>query len=176
VVFLHGNSASRLSGYRILKNVLLLDVDLLCFDFSGSGLSEGDYVTLGLNESRDVLAVVRELRARGVSEIVLWGRSMGAVTALLFAQMFHQPEVRALVLDSPFASFRDLVDDLLANYAPMLPSFLVEFVFRQVAETVLQETGLDIYTHSALQGMAQCSCPALFIAGVQDALIPSSHS
>lgn len=51
------------------------------FDCSGSGVSDGDYVTLGVRESEDLEAVVEHLRsAHGVKEIALWGRSMGAVT------------------------------------------------------------------------------------------------
>lgn len=55
----------------------------MVFDCSGSGVSEGDYVTLGVRESEDLEVVVEHLRSsRGVKEVALWGRSMGAVTGI----------------------------------------------------------------------------------------------
>ena len=42
------------------------------FDFSGCGLSDGEYISLGINESDDLEAVVNYLRNSGkVSEIGL---------------------------------------------------------------------------------------------------------
>ena len=56
-----------------------------CFDFSGCGISDGEYISLGIHESDDLEAVIKFLRNSGkVSDIGLWGRSMGAVTALLY--------------------------------------------------------------------------------------------
>ena len=37
-------------------------MNLFCFDFSGSGKSEGDYVTLGVNESEDLLSVINFIK------------------------------------------------------------------------------------------------------------------
>lgn len=54
--------------------------------------------------------VVMGLRAKGVKEVCLWGRSMGASTILNFMNnLTVDSEVREMikfvVLDSPFASF-----------------------------------------------------------------------
>ncbi len=62
----------------------------------GSGLSEGQWVTLGAEEVDDVEAAVEHLRASGrVSTLGLWGRSMGAVTALLYSQ--RDPSIAGMV-------------------------------------------------------------------------------
>ena len=55
-----------------------MDMEVILLDFAGSGLSEGEFVTLGINEVRDVETVVNYLRNRS-KDIFLWGRSMGAV-------------------------------------------------------------------------------------------------
>jgi dienelactone hydrolase len=56
----------------------------------GSGLSDGKWVTLGAHEVEDLGVVVQHLRAQGgISSIGLWGRSMGAVTALLYSHLDH---------------------------------------------------------------------------------------
>jgi alpha/beta superfamily hydrolase len=57
-----------------------------CFDFSGSGVSEGEYVSLGVFETEDTLCVIKYLKSLGyVNNIGLWGRSMGAVTSIKVA-------------------------------------------------------------------------------------------
>lgn len=62
----------------------------------GSGLSDGKWVTLGANEVEDLAVVVDHLRQQGgVSAIGLWGRSMGAVTALLYSH--RDPDIAGMV-------------------------------------------------------------------------------
>lgn len=62
----------------------------------GSGLSDGKWVTLGAHEVEDLGVVVRHLRSQGgISSIGLWGRSMGAVTALMYSH--SDPDIAGMV-------------------------------------------------------------------------------
>jgi pimeloyl-ACP methyl ester carboxylesterase len=64
---------------------------------------------MGLNEAKDLANVVRYLQDKfGVEKVNLWGRSMGAVTAVLYSARYPR-NVKKIVLDSPFCSFRQLV-------------------------------------------------------------------
>jgi alpha/beta superfamily hydrolase len=47
-----------LESLEIVKVFGKMGISVLSFDFSGSGMSDGDYVTLGVNESEDVKEVV----------------------------------------------------------------------------------------------------------------------
>jgi alpha-beta hydrolase superfamily lysophospholipase len=59
-----------------------------------------------------VEAVLKVLRSR-YSKFVLWGRSMGAVSALLYTIAYNNPEdIILLVLDSPFSSFEVITKEL----------------------------------------------------------------
>ncbi|GAU14757.1 hypothetical protein TSUD_204060 [Trifolium subterraneum] len=73
--------------------VILLPSNITVFtlDFSGSGLSDGDYVSLGWHEKDDLKIVVSHLRSnKQISRIGLWGRSMGAVTRYFYNfYMYH---------------------------------------------------------------------------------------
>ena len=83
---MHGNSSSRISSLGCINYLLPQYVCLFTFDFSGSGLSDGEYVTLGYNEKDDIDCVIKYLRStQKVSAIGIWGRSMGASAALLYA-------------------------------------------------------------------------------------------
>lgn len=62
----------------------------------GSGISEGKWVTLGAREVEDVEAAVAYLRSTGLTSVIgLWGRSMGAVTAMMYAR--RDPSIAGLV-------------------------------------------------------------------------------
>jgi dienelactone hydrolase len=62
----------------------------------GSGLSDGDWVTLGAHEVDDIAAAVEHLRVMGqTTTIGLWGRSMGAVTAMAYAR--QDPSISGIV-------------------------------------------------------------------------------
>ena len=47
MIYCHCNSGSKVEGITHAKNVLEMGFAFLVFDFVGSGLSEGDYITLG---------------------------------------------------------------------------------------------------------------------------------
>lgn len=51
---MHGNSSARVEAIPQLSLALSLGATLVAFDFAGSGLSEGEYVSLGYYERDDV--------------------------------------------------------------------------------------------------------------------------
>ena len=51
---MHGNSSSRLEALPQLSLVLHIGATLLTFDFAGSGMSGGEYVSLGAFERDDL--------------------------------------------------------------------------------------------------------------------------
>jgi alpha/beta superfamily hydrolase len=70
-----------------VESCLPLKISVFTFDFSGSGLSEGEHVSLGYYERDDIKCVVNWLRNTGlVTNICLFGRSMGAASALRYAR------------------------------------------------------------------------------------------
>jgi len=73
----------------------------------GCGLSEGEYISLCKHKIDDVKVTVEYLRNCGkVSQIGLWGKSMGAATTILFSPM--ERKISCLVLDSPYGSLKEL--------------------------------------------------------------------
>lgn len=89
-VGLKGNFLFIAKRKSIIPHILCHDITLFTFDFAGCGNSEGEYISLGYYEKDDVDVVFKYLRSLGtVSSIGLWGRSMGAVTALMYADTNH---------------------------------------------------------------------------------------
>ena len=104
VVYLHGNASSRLEGLRTLATLLPKNINLFIVDLPECGLSEGEYISLGYYESNDVRIIIDFLEnLPGVGKIGIWGRSMGAATALIYAH--RDSRVKAICMDSPFCKF-----------------------------------------------------------------------
>ena len=74
MIYLHGNCSSRLESLQCLDVLIPQNISLFSFDFSGCGLSEGEYIALGWWEREDVAIIVDFLRkSNKVSTIGLWG-------------------------------------------------------------------------------------------------------
>lgn len=174
VIYLHGNSSSRLEGLKMLENLLSIDINLFVFDFAGSGLSEGEYISLGYHESNDLKAVIDFLEnLPGVGKIGLWGRSMGAATAMIYA---HRDErVSCICMDSPFADFDRLARELCLKQVK-LPNFVISAALSIVKGTIKKKNGLDISKLRPIDSAPKTGIPAIFIHALKDELININHS
>ncbi|CAI0559982.1 unnamed protein product [Linum tenue] len=148
VIYCHGNSGCRADASEAAIILLPSNITVFTLDFAGSGLSDGDHVTLGWYEKDDLKSVVDYLRQDGnVSLIGLWGRSMGAVTSLMYGA--QDPSIAGMVLDSPFSDLVDLMMELVDTYKFRFPRFTVA---------------------------KSCFVPALFGHAIQDDFIQPHHS
>lgn len=82
---------------------------VLLLDMRGHGASEGRYTTLGGREREDVRAAMAALRSRGLAGkgFVLMGYSLGAASVLRAAA--REPDVRAVVVEAPFDTYRETI-------------------------------------------------------------------
>eukprot|EP01112_Ceratiomyxa_fruticulosa_P017304 TRINITY_DN5367_c0_g1_i3.p2 TRINITY_DN5367_c0_g1~~TRINITY_DN5367_c0_g1_i3.p2 ORF type:complete len:339 (-),score=39.71 TRINITY_DN5367_c0_g1_i3:41-1057(-) len=158
-----------------VRTLLPHDMTVMALDFSGSGLSEGEYVSLGFFEKDDVSTVVAHLRSTGrVSTIGLWGRSMGAVTALLYAK--EDPSVAGMVLDSPFTNLSKVAEELVTSIAQKVPRFVVSLGLRIIRGSIKKKAKFDIKSLDAGAMVHQCFIPALFVHAKDDNFVRPHHS
>ena len=173
VIYLHGNSSSRIEALDLVQFVLPANMTLFCFDFAGCGMSEGEYISLGWYERDDVQLVVDYLRSnRNVNSIGLWGRSMGAVTALLHGD--RDPCIAGMILDSPFSSLKKLTIELAKSYK--VPGFLASTAMKFIRSTIQKKVDFDIENLIPIDHVQKCFIPALFAAAKQDDFINPQHS
>jgi alpha/beta superfamily hydrolase len=113
---MHGNAGNKLEGLSYASKIVKGGCNLCVFDFSGCGNSEGEFVTLGYKERNDLEAVIKHIRSNyKISNIGLWGRSMGAATAILY--MAENPgNVCCSVLDSAFSNFKNIVSGMGSQF------------------------------------------------------------
>ena len=170
LIYLHSHGSNRSEALPLLGPMGDLGVDLMCFDFAGSGYSSGSYTTLGLWESEDLRAVIAEAKnVFGAEQIALWGRSMGAATAILFAAD-NPNSVEYLVLDSPFTDIEQLVRDIGNNYTA-LGKYLAGFFFNLVRDDIKQEIGVDLSLIRPLEACSKITIPAAFIIADGDTMV-----
>ena len=174
IIYLHGNSSSRLEGIGMLREILKRDINLFVFDFPGCGLSEGEFISLGYHESRDVKIIVDFIeKIPGVGAIGLWGRSMGAATTMIYA---HKDErIKAIVMDSPFADFNILARESVLKEIK-LPNFLIQGALKIVRMTIKKKNDLDIEKLKPIDSAPKTFQPVIFIHANNDELINSHHS
>ena len=174
VLYLHGNSSSRLEGLNNLDVLLKHNINLFVIDFPGCGLSEGDYISLGYHEKNDVKIIVDFIdNIPGVSKIGIWGRSMGAATTLLYS--YKDPRISAICVDSPFENFKKLAEELVIKQIK-LPKFIIDGALKIVQGTVKKKNGLDIYKLKPIENVSNTFQPAIFVHAINDELINVEHS
>ena len=178
VIYMHGNSSARVEVIPQLSYLLSLGVAVFAFDFAGSGKSDGEYVSLGYFEREDLSCIVAHLRATNVvSTIALWGRSMGAATALMFGD--RDPSIACMILDSPFADLTLLCEEMVEkarDQGIVVPNLIVSVAIRMLQGSVKKQAGFNIKQISPISHADKCFIPALFVAGEHDDFIKKHHS
>lgn len=175
VIYCHGNSGSR---YDAMEAVFLLSMgfSLFTFDFCGCGMSEGKYVSLGVFEQQDLAAVVDylKLQKKFVSTIAIWGRSMGAVTAIMYAS--KDPTISCLVCDSAFSSLTVLIRDLVAaKVSRHVPSFIINAAMGAISKNVERLANFRVEELETTRYAASCAVPAFLLHGTEDDFVQPKH-
>lgn len=175
VVYLHGNCSSRLEAADTLHVLLPRNIMVFCLDLSGSGRSEGEFISLGRHEEQDLCVVVRHLRElSSVSAIALWGRSMGAAASIF--RVAQDRTIAACVLDSPYSRLRAVAKELVNNGVMPLPEFMLDLVFNAVRDEVLSRAGIDISELSPIDKAPEARAPVLFGVAADDDFILPHHT
>ncbi|KAG5472261.1 hypothetical protein LSCM1_03660 [Leishmania martiniquensis] len=178
VVYCHANCGGRYDALEALF-ALREGFSLFCLDFCGSGMSEGEYISLGFYERQDLVAVVEflTLKSDEVDGVALWGRSMGAVAAIMYAS--KDPWVRCIVCDSPFASLRLLIDDLVERHggrtARAVPKILVRGIVERIRKRIMKRAAFDIDDLDSVKYATACDVPALLFHSADDDFVSPAH-
>ncbi|CAD8119916.1 unnamed protein product [Paramecium sonneborni] len=180
MIYLHGNSSSRVEALTILEYLLPNNISVCGIDLSGSGQSQGEYISLGYYESRDVNDLYEYLRLNKVilqpliTQIGLWGRSMGSVTAIIAATL--NQNFKVLVCDSPFSNLTHLCQELASN-SYNIPSCCFNCFWCLVKIKIKKEAKFNIDDLNISQIIQTLSndTSIVFLSAKQDQLILEKH-
>lgn len=167
IVYLHSHSGTRTES-QFIEEIFSNSFNICSFDFSGYGSSEGEYSTLGMKEHNDLRAVVDYLKEKfDIHDIFFWGRSMGAVTAILFSHYHSDIPISGMVLDSPFTEAKTMICDLITSRAKV-PRFLIKTALLPIAATIKSKTKHDVLENNPIEFAGSVKTPAFLFVAKED--------
>ncbi len=146
---------------------------VLIFDFRGHGRSDWARLSMGRAERADLRAALAWARDQGYEpDRIGWlGYSMGASTILM--EGVDNPDVRAVVLDSPYGDLPELLDAQLTLHSGLPPAFNPGI--RLAAHRAFGVRTDDLVPIRRAVGWGR-SRPILLIHGADDAIVPVAHA
>ncbi|MFC5649824.1 alpha/beta hydrolase [Paenibacillus solisilvae] len=138
IVFSHGYGANReetwVPMYDLANLLHRLHYNVFMFDYGYASSDDRSPATGGIEESQQLLAAVQYARQQGADQVVVWGFSMGAGTALQAAlQTDSTDKIDALLLDSLFLTSSESLYGNVSQYLdiPRYPSIpLIEWMLQ----------------------------------------------
>jgi fermentation-respiration switch protein FrsA (DUF1100 family) len=169
IIFSHGMFRSRRELLERAIALWKLGYGALLYDSRNHGASGAARVSLGYHERLDADAAVRYMLEQVVSSdrIILYGISMGAVTALLAAA--ETPKVSAVIADSAFLSFADTTSHHVRVFLH-LPAFPLANELRYFIEQRADFDGAQLDALEAVKRIGDR--PVFFISGRNDKRMP----
>lgn len=171
VICLHGYPANK-SDILPVISFLYPEFSLLLFDFRAHGNSGGKITYFGLKESLDVEAALRFIRSEEAlkdKKTGIWGYSMGGAVGIISSARYGG--IDALVTDSAFANFPEMVMHYYGNFGPL------KYVFSALS-TVLGRYvfGFDFFENSPENFINGIKAPVFLIHSKQDEFVPYGHA
>ena len=171
IVFSHGYGANREESwvpmYDLAHYAHSLNFNVVMFDYGFAAQDNKDIATGGKKESQQLLGAIKFAKERGAEELVVWGFSMGAGTALQTGLVSE--DIDAMILDSTFLLEPDtLYHNIKQNInLPRQPSLaIMEMLF-----PVLNGTGLNQIPYAKVKS-EDYPFPILFMHGTKDDKAP----
>lgn len=170
LVYFHSHTGSSIEGSFLLYQTLPKLISLCIFDFGGAGYSTGQYITLGHQEQEQAASVLFNIKKKFRYErIGVWGKSMGAVAAILLAS--ETSIIDAMVLDSPFDTLENSVNSIMKQNSGM-PSLLIGGTMGLLSGTLKEKAGFDLYQIRPIDVVKKIDIPSIFLTGEKDNIVP----
>jgi dipeptidyl aminopeptidase/acylaminoacyl peptidase len=174
IVMVHGNGYNRVDPtvgtLDIASRLVGHGYNVLMFDLRGYGESDGNMVSGGYYEKRDLEGAVEYMKERGFNRIGVLGFSLGAVTSLIAAA--EDKDINAVVSDSSFADLKDIMSPEFSKRTKAPQFFLYPILFM-----IKIMYGVDFSAIKPVECVAKIAPrPIFFIHGEEDETIPVEHA
>lgn len=174
-VHFHGVNGSYLHGARYYQAAQRLGFNLVAAEYVNHGMSSYDGLgaAYGCKESKDVLAVMRDVLSRHPDRRVLvTATSMGTMAVALAERQLQEIDPRHQIvgyaLESPITSLADIVREVPPG--TLLPNFLIQLGLRYASK----KSGYDLAECTPMAAYSSFSRPTLVQHSAADELAPVS--
>jgi pimeloyl-ACP methyl ester carboxylesterase len=167
VIILPGRCESLVYSYYFAPPYQKAGFNVLVVDTRCHGKSDGRYNTIGVKESRDVLAWAKMLHEQlGNGEIYIHGICIGTAAGLFALSASDCPDyMRGLVTEGCFVSFRETFKrHMMAEHRPLFP------VLDMVMLLINRHAGINVYRDTPISAIGKINphCRMLFLYGEKD--------
>jgi fermentation-respiration switch protein FrsA (DUF1100 family) len=143
---------------------------VLMFDTRGHGESEGDRMSAGYYEPRDLGGAVDYVVGLGFEDIGVLGFSMGGATAIMTAA--DCDDIDVIVADSAYADLNEMLEPQFAER-----TFFPTFFLKPLLFMVKMMYGIDFTAVKPVEVVGDIAPrPILFIQGELDDVVPPEHA
>ncbi|MFD0617516.1 MULTISPECIES: alpha/beta hydrolase [Paenibacillus] len=171
IVFSHGYGANReelwVPMYDLAQFAHRLNYNVVMFDYGFASKTHKLAATGGAIESEQLLGAIQYAKERGSQEIVVWGFSMGAGTALQAA--LKTDDIDAMILDSTFLLEPDTLYHNISQHMK-LPRDVSLPILRSLFP-IINGTSLQQIPYEAVKNH-NYEMPIFFIHGTNDEKAP----
>lgn len=165
-ILVHGYGRDGTFAYDYAEEYLKRGWNVLIPDLRAAGESQGQFITMGALESKDIARWAEKIPPD--AKIIIHGVSMGAATTLLTAANQNIKNLCAIVEDCGYSSAYDMFTSQLHKIFG-----LPEYPVMPCANFVCKiKTGVKISDAAPLDVVQNINVPILFIHGDKDALVP----
>ena len=174
VVYAHGYGGNRenesLSTYDVIPKINEMGGNFLSFDFSGEGQSEGEMVTVGYREQRDLKSAVEYAYSKSSAPVITYGISMGAATNIIVSS--NSANIAGAIADSPFSNLKTYLSGSLGKWTH-LPKYPFQPIILSMEEHL---AGVKLDKVNPAGEVEKLKIPMLIIHGRGDDIIPYTES
>ncbi|MFL8888057.1 alpha/beta hydrolase [Helcococcus kunzii] len=172
MVIVHGYQSSENESNKLAYRFYSQGFNILTYNQRATKPSEGNYITMGIKESDDLILWIEEIKKEYPNaEFVLHGTSMGSATVLLASGKENLPkEVKAIIADCGYSSVWDIFSSELKQRFN-LPPFPILHMAGLVA---IPKAGINLMSDegNVAEHVEKSTTPTLFIHGTADDFVP----
>ena len=162
VLLLPGIRANRLSMVDRARFLRRAGYSVLLIDFQATGETNGDHITFGWKESRDVNAAVDFIHAVDPQDhVAIIGSSLGGVAALLATPPLR---VNALILESVYPTIEIATRNRMENYLGPIGRMFASLFLTQLHRWI----GVPPSQLHPIDHVAAVNCPVFIMSGEKD--------
>ncbi len=173
VIVSHGHICNLIHSIKYAIPFYNMGYNVVIYDQRYFGKSEGNYCTLGINETRDLCSVIDKTREVFGDNcyIALHGESMGAATVVNTLQ-FQQDNIAFAIADCGYSKATSQYAECTWNegHFPTYPAFWF-------CRLMLHNSyGIDMRDFNPVKSLPNVNTPICFIHGKLDKLVLPHHS